>query len=96
MPWDRIQGEHLIFDFVVHNGSPDTLDIRPADFFYEVLDSANRTDAILHVLFPRGRADVPVRLQAGKRAGLFSGVLQVLGRLILPAILSFTRMQRIG
>ena len=39
--FDGIQGDHLVFDFVVHNGSKDSLTIRPADFFYVVLDSAN-------------------------------------------------------
>lgn len=39
--YDGIQGDHLVFDFVVHNGSLDTLNIRPADFFYVVLDSTN-------------------------------------------------------
>jgi len=38
--YDGIMGEHLVFDFVVHNASPDTIRIRPADFFYVVLDSA--------------------------------------------------------
>lgn len=39
--YDGIQGNNLVFDFVVHNGSPDTLNIRPAEFFYVLLDSAN-------------------------------------------------------
>ena len=39
--YDGILGNNLVFDFVVHNGTMDTLTIRPADFFYVVLDSAN-------------------------------------------------------
>ena len=38
--YDGIQGENLVFDFVVHNTTPDTLCIRPSDFYYVVLDSA--------------------------------------------------------
>ena len=39
--YDGIQGEDLVFDFVVHNTTSDTLTILPADFYYLVLDSAN-------------------------------------------------------
>jgi hypothetical protein len=39
--YDGLMGHHLVFDFVVHNGSGDTLHIRPSDFFYVVLDSAD-------------------------------------------------------
>jgi hypothetical protein len=39
--YDGIQGENLVFDFVVHNASVDTLFILPDDFYYVVLDSAN-------------------------------------------------------
>lgn len=39
--YDGIQGENLVFDFVVHNTTSDTLSILPSDFYYVVLDSAN-------------------------------------------------------
>lgn len=39
--YDGLMGDHLVFDLVVHNGSGDTLQLRPAEFFYVVLDSAN-------------------------------------------------------
>ncbi len=39
--YDGMQGEDLVFDFVVHNTTSDTLSILPADFYYEVLDSVN-------------------------------------------------------
>jgi len=38
---DGIQGENLIFDFVVHNSTSDTLAVMPGDFYYLVLDSAH-------------------------------------------------------
>jgi len=39
--FDGIQGENLVFDFLVHNGGLDTLSILPDSFFYVVLDSAD-------------------------------------------------------
>lgn len=39
--YDGIQGENLVFDFVVHNTTANTLSILPSDFYYVVLDSAN-------------------------------------------------------
>jgi hypothetical protein len=39
--YDGIQGENLVFDFVVHNTTLDTLSILPSDFYYVLLDSAN-------------------------------------------------------
>ncbi|MEA3460505.1 MAG: hypothetical protein U9R49_01415 [Bacteroidota bacterium] len=39
--YDGIQGEYLIFDFVIHNATSDTLSILPGDFYYLVLDSAH-------------------------------------------------------
>ena len=39
--YDGILGENLVFDFVVHNASVDTLSILSNDFYYVVLDSAN-------------------------------------------------------
>lgn len=39
--FDGIQGDHLVFDFVLHNSSADTLSIHPEGFYYVVLDSAN-------------------------------------------------------
>lgn len=39
--YDGIMDDKLIFDFVVHNGSRDTMPVHPAGFFYVVLDSAN-------------------------------------------------------
>jgi hypothetical protein len=53
--FDGILGEHLVFDFVVHNGSADTLRIRPDSFFYVVLDSANaafHTDTSWYAVSP--------------------------------------------
>jgi len=38
---DGIQGEYLIFDFVVHNATSDTLSVITEDFYYLVLDSAH-------------------------------------------------------
>jgi hypothetical protein len=43
--YDGIQGENLVFDFVVHNTSLDTLFVLPSDFYYVVLDSANANAA---------------------------------------------------
>ncbi len=39
--YDGIQGAYLVFDFVLHNNSVDTLSIQPADFYYVLLDSAH-------------------------------------------------------
>ena len=38
--YDGIHGEHLVFDFVVINQTPDLLSINPSDFYYVQLDSA--------------------------------------------------------
>ena len=43
--YDGIQGTNLVFDFVLHNSSVDTLSIHPADFYYVILDSANATSS---------------------------------------------------
>jgi len=43
--FDGINGTYLIFDFVVHNSTTDTLSILPGDFYYLVLDSANADTA---------------------------------------------------
>jgi len=39
--YDGIQGDNLVFDFVVHNTTLDTLFVLPSDFYYVVLDSAS-------------------------------------------------------
>jgi len=39
--FDGIQDDYLVFDFVLHNSSADTLALLPKDFYYLVLDSAN-------------------------------------------------------
>lgn len=39
--FDGIHEPNLIFDFVVHNSGPDSLSVRPGDFYYLLLDSAN-------------------------------------------------------
>ena len=39
--YDGMQGEDLVFDFVVHNTTSDTLTLLPEDFYYVILDSAN-------------------------------------------------------
>jgi hypothetical protein len=39
--YDGIQGANLVFDFVVHNTTTDTISILPGDFYYVVLDSIN-------------------------------------------------------
>jgi len=39
--YDGMQGDFLVFDFVVHNTTTDTLSIYPANFYYVLLDSAN-------------------------------------------------------
>ena len=44
--FDGIQGEHMVFDFVVHNYSPDTLPILPDNFYYVLLDSANAQSSV--------------------------------------------------
>jgi len=36
--YDGIQGENLVFDFVVHNSTTDTISVLPANFYYMVLD----------------------------------------------------------
>ena len=41
LAYDGKQGEDLVFDFVVHNTTSDTLTILPADFYYVILESAN-------------------------------------------------------
>lgn len=46
LAYDGMQGENLIFDFVVHNITPDTLSIQPADFYYVLLDSATAASSI--------------------------------------------------
>ena len=38
--YDGVHGKHLVFDFVVINGTPDVLTISPSDFYYVLLDSA--------------------------------------------------------
>lgn len=38
--FDGIDGEHLVFDFVVINRTPQELFINPSDFYYVLLDSA--------------------------------------------------------
>ena len=43
--YDGIQGDYLVFDFVVHNGTEDTLLLRPGDFYYVTLDSADAEEA---------------------------------------------------
>lgn len=43
--FDGIQSENLVFDFVVHNSSLDTLSILSDDFYYVTLDSANSIGA---------------------------------------------------
>ena len=39
--FDGMHGEHLVFDFVVINRTPNKLSIDPSDFYYVVLDSAS-------------------------------------------------------
>jgi len=39
--YDGNMGDYLVFDFVVHNSSTDSLSLLPGDFYYLVLDSAN-------------------------------------------------------
>jgi hypothetical protein len=39
--YDGLQGTYLVFDLVVHNGTEDTLLLRPGDFYYVTLDSAD-------------------------------------------------------
>ena len=39
--YDGMQGAFLVFDFVVHNTTTDTLSIHPGNFYYVLLDSAN-------------------------------------------------------
>jgi hypothetical protein len=39
--YDGLKGANLVFDFVVHNDTEDTLLIRPGDFYYVTLDSAD-------------------------------------------------------
>ena len=43
--YDGIQGDNLVFDFVVHNGTEDTILLRPGDFYYVTLDSADAEEA---------------------------------------------------
>ena len=44
--FDGMQDENLIFDFVVHNTTSDTLTIQPSDFYYVLLDSANAESSL--------------------------------------------------
>jgi len=39
--YDGLQEAYLVFDFVVHNDTEDTLLLRPGDFYYVTLDSAD-------------------------------------------------------
>ena len=43
--FDGIYDAYLVFDFVIINGTEETLTIRPKDFYYVVLDSANANAA---------------------------------------------------
>jgi len=45
--FDGIYGSNLVFDFVVFNGSPETLSIRAKDFYYVLLDSATAESSLL-------------------------------------------------
>lgn len=45
--YDGLQGENLVFDFVVHNDTEDTLAVVPGDFYYVTLDSADAEAASL-------------------------------------------------
>jgi hypothetical protein len=56
--FDGINGEHLVFDLVVVNRTPDTLFINPSDFYYEVLDSATAASS----MYPQRMAVHPERI----------------------------------
>lgn len=45
LAYDGMQGDHLVFDLVVHNSSSDTLSILPSGFYYVLLDSAHAESA---------------------------------------------------
>jgi hypothetical protein len=45
--FDGIYGTNLVFDFVVFNGSQDTLSIQAKDFYYVLLDSATADSSLL-------------------------------------------------
>jgi hypothetical protein len=44
--YDGIQGDNLVFDFVVNNTSMDSLAIYPESFFYVLLDSATAESSL--------------------------------------------------
>jgi len=44
--FDGIYGPNLVFDFVVVNGSSETLSIQPGDFYYVLLDNASADSSI--------------------------------------------------
>lgn len=44
--YDGIQGDNLVFDFVVYNASVDSLTIYPDSFFYVLLDSATAESSL--------------------------------------------------
>lgn len=45
--FDGIQGEHLVFDFVVINRTPRDLTLDPSDFYYVLLDSVSADSSML-------------------------------------------------
>jgi len=45
--FDGIYGPNLVFDFVVVNGSSETLSIQPGNFYYELLSSASADSSIV-------------------------------------------------
>ena len=81
--YDGILGEDLVFDFVVHNTTADTLFILPNDFYYMILDSAN-SDAAPHTLWMAVHPDKVLmhydktleETKEAKNMNSFFGVLQ--------------------
>jgi hypothetical protein len=45
--FDGIYGPNLVFDFVIINGSSETLSIQPGDFYYVLLDSATADSSLV-------------------------------------------------
>lgn len=45
--FDGIYGPNLVFDFVIINGSTETLSIQPVDFYYVLLDSATADSSLV-------------------------------------------------
>ena len=81
--YDGLMGGHLVFDLVVHNGSGDSLNVWPAEFFYVVLDSAD-AETDFHASWTSVHPDTVLKLydnrimsrEEAREKNTFLGILQ--------------------